>query len=208
MNEGFRLVMTKGPQPGQTFNLTQEITNLGRGPSNEIVVNHAQVSRQHARFIRQGGSVVLEDLGSTNGTFVNGVRLMARQTLSNGDVIGLGDTVTFTFYGPSVGAEDTVVARPGMQQASRPDTVLAPPSSSAPRAEPPPAYAAAPTPSYAPPPTFEEPAEEKPNRTWLYVGCGCLVLLVVLACVGVFVLDYLQMLPPIFYEPLRWLGFF
>lgn len=206
MNEGFRLVMTKGPQPGQTFNLNQELTNLGRGPSNEIVINHAQVSRQHARLTRKGGVMLLEDLGSTNGTYVNGVRLTAPQTLSNGDVIGLGDTITFTFYGPSVGAEDTVVARPSAQ-VSRPDTVVVPPSTSPPRAEPAPAYAAAPSPSYAPPPpTVEEP--EKGSRTWLWAGCGCLVLLVVLACVGVFVLDYLQMLPPVFYEPLRWLGFF
>lgn len=206
MNEGFRLVMTKGPQPGQTFNLSQDLTNLGRGPSNEIVINHAQVSRQHARLTRQGGTVVLEDLGSTNGTYVNGVRLTAPQTLSNGDVIGLGDTITFTFYGPAVGAEDTVVARPSAQ-VSRPDTVIAPPSPSPPPVESPPAYASAPSPSYTPPPAYEE-QEEKPNRTWLWVGCGCLVLLVVLACVGVFVLDYLRMLPDVFYEPLRWLGFF
>jgi predicted component of type VI protein secretion system len=207
MTEGFRLVMTKGPQPGQTFNLDQDMTNMGRGPSNEIVINHAQVSRQHARLTRQGGTMVLEDLGSTNGTYVNGVRLTAPQTLNNGDVIGLGDTVTFTFHGPTVGAEDTVVARPSAQ-VSRPDTVVAPPSPSPPRAESPPAYAAAPSPSYTPPPSTVEESEEKPGRTWVWIGCGCLVLLVVLACVGVFVLDYLQVLPPAFYEPLRWLGFF
>ena len=43
--------------------------------------------------------------------------------------------------------------------------------------------------------------------TWLWVACGCLVLLVIAACVAVFVLDYLKLLPAIFYEPLRWLGF-
>jgi predicted component of type VI protein secretion system len=198
--------MTKGPQPGQTFDLSQNLTNLGRGPSNDIVINHAQVSRQHARFIRQGGTMVLEDLGSTNGTYVNGVRLTTPQTLNNGDTVGLGDTVTFTFYGPAVGAEDTVVARPSAH-VSRPDTVVAPPSSGPPRAEPP-AYAAAPPPSYAPPSPAIEEQEEKPSRTWLWVGCGCLLLVVILACVGAFILDYLQMLPPVFYEPLRWLGIF
>jgi hypothetical protein len=205
MIEGFRLVMTKGPQPGQTFSLDQNVTSIGRDPSSDITVSHAQVSRQHARLVRQGNAMVVEDLGSTNGTFVNGVRLTAPHTLGNGDAVSLGDSVTFTFYGPAAGAEDTVVAAPGAR-APRPDTVVAPPPSAPPRAQP--SYAAAPAPSYAPPrePAVEEAAPKR--RTWLWAGCGCLILLIALACVALFVLDYLQMLPPVFYEPLRWLGFF
>ena len=44
--------------------------------------------------------------------------------------------------------------------------------------------------------------------TWLWVGCGVLILLAIVACVAVFALDYLGALPPILYEPLRWLGIF
>jgi len=53
----------------------------------------------------------------------------------------------------------------------------------------------------------QEEARPK-SKKWLFAGCGCLVLLVVLACVGVFVADQLRILPAVFYEPLRWLGFF
>jgi predicted component of type VI protein secretion system len=213
MSDGFRLVMTKGPQPGQTFGLElgKETVGVGRDPSSDVVVNHPQVSRQHARFVHQGQVMVLEDLGSTNGTFVNGMRLTAPHTLRNGDVVGLGDSVTFTFYGPTLVAEDTVVARPGATL-PRPDTVVAPPAAApAPsyQAPPAPSYqpAPVPAPSYPPAPVYEEEPEKKPRR-WLWFGCGCLLLLVAFTCVAVLALDYLQMLPPVFYEPLRWLGIF
>jgi hypothetical protein len=50
------------------------------------------------------------------------------------------------------------------------------------------------------------PGEETQSKRWVLVGCVFLVLLAVVACVGVFVLDYLSLLPATFYEPLRWLG--
>jgi len=196
MVDEIRLVMTKGPQPGQTFGLEKDLIMIGRAPDNDVVINHPEVSRQHARLTRRGTAVVLEDLGSTNGTFVNGVRLSAPHTLSNGDVIGLGDAVTLTYYGPTGGAEDTVVARPG--------AVPPPPAAPTPRPTvPPPPPPPRPAPS-PPPAVAVEP--EKKSRTWLWVGCAVVVVLVVLACVGVVVLDYLRLLPPIFYMPLRWLG--
>ena len=40
------------------------------------------------------------------------------------------------------------------------------------------------------------------------MGCGCLGLIAITACLALFVLDYLKMLPPVFYEPLRWVGLF
>lgn len=198
MAEGIRLVMTKGPEPGQTFSADKDLITIGRAPDNDVVVNHPEVSRQHARLVRQGTAMVVEDLGSTNGTFVNGVRLSAPHTLSNGDVIGLGDAVNLTYYGPAVGAEDTVVARPG---AVPPPP--APPPSQPTAAPPPPRVAPAPPPP--PAPGAVEP--KRRSRAGLWIGCAVVVLLVLLACVGLVVLDYLRLLPPIFYEPLRWLGF-
>jgi hypothetical protein len=44
------------------------------------------------------------------------------------------------------------------------------------------------------------------DRTWLWLGIGCAVLLLIVACTTVFVLDYFRWLPAFFYEPLRWLG--
>jgi len=188
MTDDFRLVMSQGPRPGQTFPLDRDSISLGRDPGNDIVISDPQVSRQHARITRQGSLMVIEDLGSTNGTFVNGVRLTGPHTLVSGDVIGLGDAVTLTYYGVGVAVTETVVGPPAAVPR-------------APSYAPPPAYPTAPPPA-AP------PVEERKGKTWLWLGCGCLVLLVIAACVGVFVLDYLRLLPPIFYEPLRWLGFF
>ncbi len=191
-----RLVQSQGPQPGQTFMLDQDVLVIGRDPHNNIVINDPQVSRQHARVMRQGDLMVVEDAGSTNGTFVNGMRLTGPHALANGDVIGLGDVVTLTYYGASPTTTEPLVEQPttSMGQMS-----YEPP--------PPPTYAAAPPPSYmAEPPPVMQPAEEKKRRTGLWIGCGCLVLLVIGACIGVFVLDYLGLLPSIFYEPLRWLG--
>ena len=94
-----RLVMSRGPHCSQVFMLDREGMTLGRHSSNNIVVDHQVVSRHHARITRQGQATVIEDLGSANGTFVNGVRLTAARPLTNGDVIGLGQegAVRFTY---------------------------------------------------------------------------------------------------------------
>jgi len=190
MTDGSRLVMKVGPQPGQTFLLDQESLTLGRDPSSEIVINDPQVSRQHARIKCQGNLTVIEDVGSTNGTFVNGMRLTDPHTLADGDEISLGDAVTLTHHAGGIATTEPLGGRPTVTQA---------PSSYVPQSEPPPLYSPA-------PPSAEPQVEEAQSKTWLWVGCVCLVLLVVVACAGVFVLDYLSLLPAFFYEPLRWLG--
>jgi len=205
MAHGSRLVMSQGPQPGKTFILDRDALTIGRDPGNDIVISEPQVSRQHAQITCQGNFMVLEDLGSTNGTFVNGMRLNAPHTLTNGDVVGMGDAVVLTFYGTSVSATETVISQPPAQPVAQPTFAppptapLQPPMSQRSRmyAEP-----VAPSVAYADVPT----QEKKRGRTWLLIGCAVLLLLALMACVGVFVLDYLTLLPPIFYEPLRWPG--
>ena len=199
MTDDSRLVMSQGPQPGQTFVLDQDSLALGRDPSNDIMISDPQVSRQHARIRRQGSLMVIEDVGSTNGTFVNGMRLTSPHTLVNGDVISLGDAVTLTYHGIDVAVTEPLAGRP---------TAVSPaPPGYRPQPTPPPVHAAAPPPAYAAvPPSTAQPVEEAQRKTWLWLGCGCLVLLVVAACIGVFVLDSLRLLPDIFYAPLRWLG--
>jgi predicted component of type VI protein secretion system len=160
------------------------------------VIGDPQVSRQHARITRQGGLTVIEDAGSTNGTFVNGLRLAGPHTLTDGDVISLGDAVTLSYHSADVTMTEPLGGQP---------TVSTAPPSYEPSPPPPPSYE--PPLTYIPaPPSSAPPAEETQRRTWLWVGCVLLVLLVIVACVGVFVLDYLRLLPDIFYEPLRWLG--
>ncbi|MGI5837176.1 MAG: FhaA domain-containing protein [Chloroflexota bacterium] len=82
-------------ETGQEIPLSHGETNLGRAVNNDIVIESRDVSRQHAKIVREGNEYVVVDLGSTNGSFADGRRI-TRQTLSDGSVISLG-TTTFTF---------------------------------------------------------------------------------------------------------------
>ncbi len=65
------------------------MVKIGRVPDNTVMIDNPAVSSHHARVFRDGGNFVLEDLQSTNGTFVNDNRV-TRHNLTNGDVIGVG----------------------------------------------------------------------------------------------------------------------
>lgn len=62
-------------------------TVVGRDPSSDIVINDQQVSHKHARFTLQGPALVLEDMGSTNFTFVNNRQIIEPVTLRDGDIV-------------------------------------------------------------------------------------------------------------------------
>lgn len=93
----FQLTMRSGPNPGTVYALDSEQISIGRDSSNEISVNDAEVSRRHARLTFQGGKYVLEDMGSTNGTFVNGQRLTGPRVLKSGEVVSLGEQIVFVY---------------------------------------------------------------------------------------------------------------
>jgi len=65
------------------------MVKIGRVPDNTVMIDNPAVSSHHARVFRDGDSFVLEDLQSTNGTFVNDNRV-TRHTLANGDTIAVG----------------------------------------------------------------------------------------------------------------------
>jgi hypothetical protein len=81
---------------GQRIELHEGHYVLGRHLENDIVLNDTNVSRRHAEFVCAAGEVAVSDLGSTNGTKVNGVAVTGQQLLQHGDVINFG-TAQVTF---------------------------------------------------------------------------------------------------------------
>lgn len=83
-----------------------DITHIGRGVENEIVIISNRASREHAIIRRDGRKIFLEDLGSTNGTFLNDERIMASIQLRDEDKISIGEIV-FTFHDPDTTTRET-----------------------------------------------------------------------------------------------------
>jgi pSer/pThr/pTyr-binding forkhead associated (FHA) protein len=110
MTSHFQLIMRSGPTPGAAFTLEGDQLTIGRDSTNEIVINDAEVSRRHARLTFQGGKYVLEDLGSTNGTFVNGQRLAGPRVLKPGEVVSFGEQIVLVFEASNFDPGATVVS--------------------------------------------------------------------------------------------------
>lgn len=84
------LVVNRGPGDSSRFLIDSDITNVGRHPESDIFLDDITVSRHHAKFVRSGGKLYLEDLGSLNGTYVNRTLLDGRTVLREGDEIQIG----------------------------------------------------------------------------------------------------------------------
>ena len=200
-NDSYRLVVRRGPQPNQIYELNKDIVTVGRDITNDIVINDPEASRHHMRLTRGAGSYTLEDLGSTNGTFVNGQRLTGAKPLSNGDMIGLGETVTLSFEisrstaaGVGPGASPTMPGAAAQVPAPQP---LVSPSYSVPAPQP--SYS--PTPSYeAPQPAYSAPQpprisdydydpyaarEEEPRSTMRWIVIGCVGIMLFCCCITI-----------------------
>ena len=74
----------------KTLPLEHDLIRIGRAPQNEIVMAAKNVSRFHCQIKRNGSELIIEDLGSTNGTFVNDEQVKQPRTLSVGDVVRVG----------------------------------------------------------------------------------------------------------------------
>ncbi len=92
------LVIVRGPGRGQTYTLGADPVIIGREAQYaKFVIADAGVSRRHARISQWGELYAIEDLGSTNGTFVNAERVVGTVPLVPGDLIGLGTAVTLSY---------------------------------------------------------------------------------------------------------------
>ena len=87
----FYLYLTAPGMPAQKFLLDRPVTTIGRSSMNDLPIADKMLSRQHARIVKDGnGGLSIEDMGSRNGTFVNGERLTALLSLKSGDRITVG----------------------------------------------------------------------------------------------------------------------
>ncbi len=204
MNESEALlIVERGPVPTTQIPLQSDQMTVGRSAGNDIVLADPEVSRRHIRIIRRGDGFAIEDIGSTNGTFVNGQRISHLTLLQDGDAIDLGDTVRLRFMALVQPADEPpvdltnnptqMVAQPrqfDVEQVAPYDPVTP---------HDPPAIARPPYPPkyrpQTPPPAVDvamAPPEfivdEPPSRgRGLMIGCGLLVALL-LVCAGTFLI--------------------
>jgi pSer/pThr/pTyr-binding forkhead associated (FHA) protein len=94
--------------------LTKDRTTLGRRPYNDIVIDNLAVSGEHAVLQLSGNEVYLEDLNSTNGTYVNG-KAVKKQLLQNNDTVEIGKyKIKFINEAPGATFDKTVIMKAGM----------------------------------------------------------------------------------------------
>lgn len=90
-------VQYSGTDLGRRYNLDKPEMTIGRAPDSDIVINEQSVSRKHARVHVTNDTIDIEDLNSSNGTFVKDARINSRVALHDGEIIRLG-TILFKYF--------------------------------------------------------------------------------------------------------------
>lgn len=186
-SSSFQLVMRLGPTPGKVISLSDDEVTIGRDIVNDIVISDPEISRKHARFVKVGSGYQLEDLGSTNGTYVNGQRLLGPHQLESGELVMFGENVGMVYEHTPFDPDATVVS--SVDSAATPT----PPR---------------PMPAYAPVSTMAESAQapfvtedyigDKEDKSrqynpWVVAGLGCLLVGLCAVVVGALVFDALNL---------------
>lgn len=115
------LRIKSGVLAGQTIEITQDEVSIGRSVENVVALDDPSVSGYHCTILRDGQRYSVRDLGSTNGTALNGVSIRNGR-LKSGDVVSVG-TVEVLIEGEDIAAEDIDVSSGALGSASRPPTV-------------------------------------------------------------------------------------
>jgi hypothetical protein len=95
--EAALLLWMEGEEIRGHWTLAKAVTSIGRWSDNDVTIDDRWVSRYHAEVHREGGQYVIKDLGSKNGTLVNGRRITTPTALSDGDEIQVTPMITLTF---------------------------------------------------------------------------------------------------------------
>lgn len=116
-----KLILSLNGAVQREYTLTKERTTIGRKPDNDIQIDNLAVSGKHALIITILDDSFLEDLGSTNGTYVNG-KLIKKHALRDGDIIGIGKH-ELKYVNEHATAHDeefekTMIIRPGSASAA------------------------------------------------------------------------------------------
>jgi predicted component of type VI protein secretion system len=194
----FKLTLQSGSGSGTEYPLEKSELFLGRDLSNDIVINDSEVSRRHARLVLSGNTYTIEDLGSTNGTFLRGQRIGVPVALMPGETILIGEKVLLRFDASGLQTDATVASfrtasqpvQPVVQPAALPVQPAAPPvQPAAPVYTPPvqprpavqPVAPVAPAPvQYTPPISAYPTAAPKKKKGWL------VALLIVVGAILIF----------------------
>jgi pSer/pThr/pTyr-binding forkhead associated (FHA) protein len=179
----YRLVVRQGLTPGQVFELNRNEITIGRDITNDVVVNDAEVSRKHAQLTLEGDRYKIEDLNSTNGTYIDGQRLIGPHLLAIGEIIMFGDNVGVVFDGEP--------AQPDLAVPTPIDLGMTPVSAIPAPVETYVQPTAPPIPQISKIPLAQQTALEiqpeqtvetgsKPINSWLLAGCGCLLVILIL----------------------------
>jgi pSer/pThr/pTyr-binding forkhead associated (FHA) protein len=183
----FVLTVRTGPFEGKVFELDKESVVMGRDVTNDIIFPDPEVSRHHSRLTLTPRGYVIEDLDSTNGTFVNGEKISEPRLLLVGDQISLSQKLVISYETASETSDVVFGFEPEVE--TELDDVVEP---SIPKAA-------------AVGEEFEvvkpaEPKDEPRDRKWLYIGIGGAFLVVV--C-GILVLFLDANYHEILYAPLN-----
>jgi pSer/pThr/pTyr-binding forkhead associated (FHA) protein len=177
----FQFVMRSGPTPGKIYPLEEAEISVGRDNSNSIAINDAEVSRKHATLELRGTSYIIQDLGSTNGTFVNGARISSIQVLNPGDTISFGENITLMY-------ESVVDPNATMLSSAKPPKTAAAIQKPAPVR---PAPTPAPAPAYSgqipagPAPAAAVPAKKTGGSKIVLIIVAVIILCIILGCLAV-----------------------
>jgi predicted component of type VI protein secretion system len=113
----YALQVVRGRSAANSLRLMDGVNSIGRHDDCQIRIRSSQVSRRHCELFEEGNKLILRDLGSSNGTFVNGKRVLGQQTIKPGDVLTIGGvTLRVDLLGA---ATKPATASPGPQPAAK-----------------------------------------------------------------------------------------
>jgi predicted component of type VI protein secretion system len=117
----FQLVVVRGRGASNTIKLADGVTTVGRQDECQLRIKSSQVSRKHCELFEKKGLLLVKDLGSSNGTYVNGKRIEGQRVLEPGDELTIGQV---TLKVTKAGAQASAPAAPSAPKAG--DTAVSP----------------------------------------------------------------------------------